>query len=390
MADLDRVKTIHVAGTKGKGGTCAFVDSILQAYRAETGYPSKVGLYTSPHLKHVRERIKINSQPISEECFTKYFFRSWDQIAPGDVLDPDDRPGYFRFLTLMSFDVFLEERVTVAIYETGVGGENDATNVIQKPIVTGITSLGIDHQRTLRVPPHLRPKYFTLDIRGGQEGRANLEEIAWHKAGIFKPGVPAFSVLQQSHAENILRSRAEEKGVSLSFVDVDPTISKMKFPTSIHSRNATLAAALAKTFLDQNTQTMIADQGEFPTEVLRGLKNAHLPGRCQLLREGLCEWYLDGAHTRDSLAVAGRWYAETAKRYNFFHLRNSKCASNTLQQFVIHPTYPDFQPPDTARWGRATQKPISSLSGCKHVDAAGDILYKQAMQRGRRTGWYNQ
>lgn len=314
MADLKRLKVIHVAGTKGKGGTCAFVDSILQEYRVKTSYPSKVGLYTSPHIKHVRERIQINSEPISEECFTEYFFKSWDKIAPGDVLNPNDRPGYFRFLTLISFDVFLEEEVTVAIYEAGVGGENDATNVIETPVVTGITRLGIDHQKTLKVPLHRRPIYFTLEIKEGHKERATLEEIAWHKAGIFKTGCPAFSVLQPAHAENILRNRAEEKGVSLNFVGSDPNLSDLNLPTSIHRTNAALAIALANSFLNQDAQTVYADDGRIPKEVLRGLESARLPGRCQLLREESWEWYMDGAHTEDSLVVAGRWYAETAQR----------------------------------------------------------------------------
>lgn len=308
MADLKRLRIIHVAGTKGKGGTCAFVDSILHQYRLKASYPSKVGLYTSPHIKHVRERIQINSEPISEECFTRYFFKSWDKIAPGDVLDPNDRPGYFRFLTLMSFDVFLEERVAVAIYETGVGGENDATNVIESPIVVGITGLGIDHQRTLKVPPLLRPTY----MKDSQKEGAALEEIAWHKAGIFKRGCPAFSVLQPSLAENILRCRAKEKEVALTFVDVDSQLLDMSFPASVQRWNAALAIALVNSFL--NTQTTYADHGRFPKELLCGLESARLPGRCQLLREDPCEWYIDGAHTQDSLVVAGRWYAETAKR----------------------------------------------------------------------------
>lgn len=161
------MKIIHIAGTKGKGGTYTFVDSILQEYRIKTGYPSKVGLYTSPHIKHVRERIQINSKPISEETFATYFFRTWDKIASEDVLDSKDRPRYFRYLTLMSFDFFLEEQVTVAIYEAGVGGENDAINVIGKPLVTSITGLGIDYKKTLRVAPHLRPTYFAIKVKEG-------------------------------------------------------------------------------------------------------------------------------------------------------------------------------------------------------------------------------
>ncbi|KAL9126211.1 MAG: hypothetical protein Q9217_004703 [Psora testacea] len=311
VADLDRLKVIHVAGTKGKGGTCAFVDSILREYRITTGSPSRVGLYTSPHIKHVRERIKINSEPISEESFARSFFKIWDIIAPEGVLDDDNRPGYFRFLTLMSFDIFLEKEVNVAIYETGIGGENDATNVIQNPIGTGITSLGIDHEKSLKIASHMRPSYFSLEVRDGEGEGATIEEIAWHKSGIFKAGCPAFAVHQQPIAENILRHRAQEKDVSLAFVDIKPEISDIKFPASIYRNNASLAVALANRVLDRETLQRNSNVTE---EMIHGLKNARLPGRCQVLKDGLSEWYVDGAHTKDSLAVAGQWFAEATKR----------------------------------------------------------------------------
>ena len=302
---------IHVAGTKGKGSTCSFVDSILRGHRLKTGYPPKVGLYTSPHIKHVRERIQINSEPITEECFTKYFFKIWDKIAPGDKLDPSDKPGYFRFLTLMSFDVFLEEKVTVAIYEVGVGGENDSTNIIEAPVATGITKLGIDHEKTLRVPAELRPTYFTMDRNGDQ--RTTLEEIAWHKSGIFKTGCPAFSIQQEPVAKNILCCRAIEKGVTLQFVDTQPELLMTNFPTDVHKEIAALAIALANTFLSKRSNVRL-DSAGIPNEVIQSLESSRLPGRCHIFRAGIDTWYLDGAHTQDSVIVAGRWYTQMIKR----------------------------------------------------------------------------
>ncbi|MCJ1478983.1 Folylpolyglutamate synthetase [Lambiella insularis] len=271
-------------------------------------YENTVGLYTSPHLKYVRERIQINSKPISEESFARYFFKSWDKIAPGDRLDPNDKPGYFRFLTMMSFDVFLEEQVDVAIYETGIGGENDATNIIQTPVATGITRLGLDHTKALKIAPELRPTYFTL--KGPDEG-TTIENIAWHKSGIFKSGCPAFSVHQQAQAENVLYRRAEEKGVSLFFVSGHSDLSGLKFTASVQRENAALAIALTNTFLNQNANAAHKDRSDISQEVLRGLESTHLPGRCQLLKEGPFEWHIDGAHTEDSLTVAGQWYADT-------------------------------------------------------------------------------
>ena len=93
----------------------------------------------------------------------------------------------------MSFDVFLEEKVTVAIYKIGVGGENNTTNIINVLVATGITKLGINYKKTLRVPTELRPIYFILGKDNNEQG-ATIEEIAWHKSGIFKPGYLAFSI----------------------------------------------------------------------------------------------------------------------------------------------------------------------------------------------------
>ena len=305
MSDLRRLEIIHVAGTKGKGSTCTYVASILKEY----GIP-KVGLYTSPHLKNVRERIQIDGVPISEESFVRAFFKIWDKIAPGDRLDHNNRPGYFRYLTLMSFDVYLEEGVNVAVYEKGVGGENDSTNVIEEPVATGITGLGIDHERKLQMASDLRPSYF----RFSEGDPAKKEQIAWHKSGIFKPGRPAFSVPQGSEAEHVLRHRAVEKGVPLTFVDSGLEFPGLNFPSTVHKQNATLAVTLADTFLCKHAKTQAIQSNRISEEALRGLKYAPLAGRCQLIKEWPMEWYLDGAHTEDSLSIVGRWFSKTVTR----------------------------------------------------------------------------
>ncbi|KFX91726.1 hypothetical protein O988_07608, partial [Pseudogymnoascus sp. VKM F-3808] len=134
--DLDCLNIVHVAGTKGKGTTSAYVDSILASYKRSHGLPSKIGLFTSPHLVSVRERIRINSLPITTEKFTKYFFEVWDRLDlynAKEGLGATDKPPYFRFLTLMSFHAFVSEGVDAAVYEVGLGGEYDATNAIAQP-----------------------------------------------------------------------------------------------------------------------------------------------------------------------------------------------------------------------------------------------------------------
>jgi len=302
--DLRQLEIIHVAGTKGKGSTCTYVASILKEYGI-----LKIGLYTSPHLKHVRERIQIDGEPISEEFFAKAFFRIWDKIAPGDILDRSNRPGYFRCLTLMSFCVYLEEGVNVAVYETGVGGEYDSTNVIEEPVVTGITGLAIDHESKLHVPQDKRPSYFRFS-EGDQSKR---EQIAWHKSGIFKARRPAFSVPQGSEVEHILRFRAVEKGVTLDFVDDRLDLPHIEFSSHVNKENAILAVYLANTLLCKHAKTPAVYNNKVSEEALCGLKKARLPGQCQSIKEGLTAWYLDVAHTEDSLHIVGQWFSKVAR-----------------------------------------------------------------------------
>jgi len=209
VSDLDKLNVVHVAGTKGKGTTCAYVDSILAQYRKKYNFPKKVGLYTSPHLVDVRERIRINSTPISPEMFAKYFFEVWDLLTMkyklatlrGELKDlpVDEKPGYFKFLTLMSFHVFLQEGINVAIYETGIGGKFDSTNIVEHPACTGITKLDLDHT-------------FTLG--------ETIDEIASQKAGIQKTGSPSFYVNQAPHAtaSEVIKQRAKELNVNLTCV----------------------------------------------------------------------------------------------------------------------------------------------------------------------------
>jgi folylpolyglutamate synthase len=164
--DLDSMNVIHVAGTKGKGSTCSFVQSILSQSKID-GKKVKTGLYSSPHIMEVRERIRINGEPLSKLKFAEYFFNVWDRLeATKDAVEAHlQKPAYFRYMTLMCFHAFKQENVDAAILEVGVGGEYDSTNIVPNPIVTAISSLGLDHQAVLG---------------------NTIEEIAWHKAGIIK------------------------------------------------------------------------------------------------------------------------------------------------------------------------------------------------------------
>lgn len=287
---LNALNVIHITGTKGKGSTSAFVDSILR--HAKPGW--KIGLYTSPHLVAVRERIRINGVPISETEFTKYFFEVWDKLAssPGKVPTTPPMPGYFRFITLMAFHVFWECKVDVTILEVGVGGTYDSTNIVPKPIVTGITALGIDHV-------HVLGKTIT--------------DIAWQKGGIFKEDVPAFTVEQPVDAMKMLESRAAElKANSLTVVSEGPDVSEVKLGLAgMHQKqNAGLAVALARSFLQSRSEDFTKGS-LLPDSFKDGLVGARWPGRCQTVldpkRTGLT-WYLDGAHTIESLMCCMQWF----------------------------------------------------------------------------------
>lgn len=315
--DLDRLNIVHVAGTKGKGSTCAFVDSILARYQKSRSTPRHVGLFTSPHLIAVRERIRIDSRPISEELFAKYFFEVWDRLEAGkegeaagtdggggagdhdrdvELAPLGTKPIYARYLTLMSYHVFLSEGVDVAVYETGIGGEYDATNIVERPVATGISTLGIDHV------------YVLGDT---------VEKIAWHKAGIMKTGSPAFTVEQVPSATLVLKGRAADKKVNLKILDIDPRLNGVKIrpDANFQKKNASLAIALAETALERVDPSFKADrEAPLPREFVEGLEQVVWRGRCEVKEEGKVLWHVDGAHTVDSLKMAARWFVGESKR----------------------------------------------------------------------------
>ena len=292
---------IHVAGTKGKGSTCAYVDSILTQYRRKhPSILSKTGLYISPHLVAVRERIRINGSPISEALFAKYFFDVWDRLdaskaTAGTDSSADTKPSYARYLTLMSWHVFMQERVDAAVYETGIGGEYDATNLIPRPVASGITTLGIDHT-------------FALGD--------TIDKIAWHKAGIMKHGSPAFTVPQEDLAMKILRERATEKDVKLTELGIHPSMEDINIrpKATFQQKNATLAVALAEATL-RSLNLLPAEskhEASLPSEFIDGLEKCVFRGRSEVKDEEAITWHVDGAHTADSLTVASQWFAQEA------------------------------------------------------------------------------
>ena len=254
-----------------------------------------IGLYTSPHLRFVRERIQINDQPLSEEAFAKYFFETWDRLedaarAKGQPTDLTAKPAYFRFLTLMAYHTYMSEQVDTAIIECGIGGEYDCTNILVKPKVTGITSLGIDHTAMLG---------------------NTIEEIARHKAGIMKASAPCFTAPQPPGAIEVLRKRADEVQTKLHIIERSPALQNVKLglAADFQQTNASLAVAIANAHLTALGYPPCKANDELPIEFIRGLEQVRWPGRCETRREKNIAWYIDGGHTLESIELAGSWFA---------------------------------------------------------------------------------
>ncbi|XP_024542135.1 folylpolyglutamate synthase-like isoform X2 [Selaginella moellendorffii] len=285
---LKKLSVIHVAGTKGKGSTCAFSESILRA----CGY--KTGLFTSPHLVDVRERFRFNGTEVSETLFQEYFWWCWDRLQEG-CTSSLPMPSYFRFLTLLAFKMFTSEKIDVAILEVGLGGKYDPTNVIETPDVCGITSLGFDH----------------MEILGH-----TLPEIAGEKAGILKPGVSAYTSPQREDAMAVLQARAADLSIPLQVVHplADTGNLELGLKGDHQLVNAALAVSLCKHWIKKSGIDEAMGNDDLPDAFKTGLASAQLLGRAQIERdlENLM-LYLDGAHSPESMEVCGNWFSKAVK-----------------------------------------------------------------------------
>jgi dihydrofolate synthase / folylpolyglutamate synthase len=195
-----KVDTVHIAGTKGKGSTATMLANMLEA----NGY--KVGLYTSPHVVDLHERIAVNSELISRTAMLGLLNRIYKAV---ETVSKTSNPTFFEIMTALAFMHFADAKADVAVIETGLGGRLDSTNVI-KPKVVGITNLSFDHQKQLG---------------------STIGEIAKEKAGIFKTGVPIVTVQQDPDAMRVLKAQAAAVKAPLSVTGVDIDFSH-RFETS--------------------------------------------------------------------------------------------------------------------------------------------------------------
>ncbi|KAL9809459.1 Folylpolyglutamate synthase [Arabidopsis thaliana] len=301
--DILKMNVIHVAGTKGKGSTCTFTESIIRNYGFRTG------LFTSPHLIDVRERFRLDGVDISEEKFLGYFWWCYNRLKER-TNEEIPMPTYFRFLALLAFKIFAAEEVDAAILEVGLGGKFDATNAVQKPVVCGISSLGYDH----------------MEILGDTLGK-----IAGEKAGIFKLGVPAFTVPQPDEAMRVLEEKASETEVNLEVVQplTARLLSGQKLGLDGEHQyvNAGLAVSLASIWLQQIGKLEVPSRTQMsilPEKFIKGLATASLQGRAQVVPDQYTEsrtsgdlvFYLDGAHSPESMEACAKWFSVAVKGDN--------------------------------------------------------------------------
>lgn len=193
----------------------------------------------------------------------------------------------------MALHTYMSEGVDTAIFECGIGGEYDCTNIFVSPTVTGITSLGIDH----------------VSMLGG-----TIEQIAWHKAGIMKAGASAFTVLQTPAAQAVLEQRAAAKFVDLHVVEHDPCLDNITLglAADFQLSNASLAIRMAAAHLLAVDPTNPLCMSPPPPEFVRGLQQVRWPGRCETRRENNIIWHIDGGHTLESIQAAASWFASSS------------------------------------------------------------------------------
>ncbi len=301
-----KFRSIHIAGTNGKGSTAAMVESILR----HAGY--RTGLYTSPHLERINERIRINGDEISDEDFAAAFTRLHQLIeqmlGTGELAA---HPTFFECVTAMAMDVFAREAVDFAVLEVGMGGRLDATNVVM-PEVAVITQIDFDHENFLG---------------------HSIAEIAGEKAGIIKRGAPVVSAAENIEAARVIRQRATEMNAPLIEIDssyrVEQITARDGFYTAIvedagmpDAQRITLKLSLAGRYQVRNAITalaaarLLAGRGFHVSEeaIAEGIARVRWPGRLERVSERPTI-FLDGTHNpAGAREVAAFWREHLAGR----------------------------------------------------------------------------
>ena len=289
-----KFKVIHVAGTNGKGSTCAFLTSIFR----EAGY--SCGLFTSPHLVVINERFQINEKNIDNQAFMSAFEKV-KALADELVAEGSYHPTYFEMLFLMGMVIFAEAGVDYVMLETGLGGRLDATTAVEDPVACVITSISFDHMQYLG---------------------NTIAEIAGEKAGIIVPGVPVIYDGNNPEAAQVIRKQAEALGspyyevkkenteilrntsAGIDFCMENEYYGNTAFSIPFIAGYQVMNAALAL-----KTAEVIKDVVNLPKDaVLRGLRETRWQGRMETVLPGVI---VDGAHNEDGVEK----FVETAEHF---------------------------------------------------------------------------
>ncbi len=298
----------HVAGTNGKGSTCAFLRAALEASGRQ------VHMFTSPHLVRFNERIRIAGKLIEDEPLA---------VLLTEVLDASEciEPSFFEATTAAAFLAFARTPANACIIEVGLGGRLDATNVIERPLVCGIASIGFDHEQFLG---------------------SSIATIASEKAGIAKPGRPLVALAQAEEAEAALIAAAAERGASLRLEGRDWAIDRSIAPSlpGYHQlRNANLAWQM---LLSQDA--LVVQRSQFDA----GVACADWPARFQKLDDGPLaqgvETWVDGAHNPDAAAALAQLLAARGAMHLVLGLLANKDADAMVGRLAPHALSLTFVP----------------------------------------------
>lgn len=296
---------IHVAGTNGKGSVCAYMESCLR------GFGFKTGLFTSPHLVRINERIRIDNEEISDEDFAEAFYKV-KVLVDAQMVQGIAHPTFFEFIYLMAMCAFQKAGIEYGVIETGLGGRLDLTNAVEAPELTVITSIGLDHTAILG---------------------DTIEKIAGEKAGIIKPGVPLVYLASRPEAARVIEARAEEmfgpgevseihkdgperrlcypvrpdwmESISVEagrirFSLECPYFQKYDIMLNTNGMYQVENAALAVTGMEVLKKSLgrRRPEAEFQKKILSGIESMTWPGRMESVGENI---YVDGAHNDDGI-----------------------------------------------------------------------------------------
>jgi dihydrofolate synthase/folylpolyglutamate synthase len=343
----------HIAGTNGKGSTAAFLESILR----QAGF--RTGLNTSPHLEKINERIRINGEEISDQAFAEtltHIHALIEELLAAGKLRA--HPTYFECVTAMAFEYFARERVDFAVFEVGLGGRLDATNILS-PLVTIITRIDFDHENFLG---------------------HSLKEIATEKAGILKPGLPIVLAEQRPEAREVILAHAKSLGcpviepaeifrldresmrdgsVRARVIETDSgTIFEIapRLPGRFQLQNALNAVAAARLLQDRGFQ--LPDDA-----ITRGIADTVWPGRLEKVHSNP-DVYLDGAHNPAAARELAHFLEQNfggRKIWLIYAALRDKAVDEVAGLLFLHAEEVVFTAPRTSRAVSATQ--LAEIAG---------------------------